>query len=60
MHYEQGTVARTNLISFPAAWYVDLSVDGDYANVIFVLMSMSGVLAVPLYMIDCGIKGTAW
>lgn len=48
MHYEEGTVARTNLISFPAAWYVDLSIDGDYANVIFVLMSMSGVLAVPL------------
>lgn len=43
MHDEEGTVARTNLISFRNALYVDLSIDSDYANVIFVLMSMSGV-----------------
>lgn len=43
MHCEEGTVAQTNLISFPAALYVALSIDSDYANVIFVLMSTSGV-----------------
>lgn len=42
-HCEEGTVAQTNLISFPAASNVELSIDSDYANVIFVLMSMSGV-----------------
>lgn len=42
-HCEVGTVAQTNLISFPAASNVELSIDSDYANVIFVLMSMPGV-----------------